>query len=92
MPQPPMLYFVTGELIVFSILVFWIVQKEKTFLGFSVLAFLVAKLAVMVPQILILNGGFDLSVVGQYLNGLAISIPGILILFAVERLLLRRQQ
>ena len=92
MPQPPILYFVTGELIVFSILVFWIVQKEKTFFGFSVLAFLVAKLAVMVPQILILNGGFDLSVLGQYLNGLAISIPGILILFVVERLLLRRQQ
>ena len=92
MPQPPMLYFVTGELIVFSILVFWIVQKEKTFLGFSALAFLVAKLAIMVPQILILNGGFDLSVLGQYLNGLAISIPGILILFIVERLLLRRQQ
>ena len=92
MPQPPMLYFVTSELIVFSILVFWIVRKEKTFLGFSALAVLVAKLAVMVPKILILNGGFDLPIVGQNLAGLAISMPGILILFAVERLLLRQQQ
>jgi hypothetical protein len=92
MPQVPTLYFVTSELIVFSILVFWLVQKEKTFLGFSVLAFLVAKLAVMFPKILILNGDFDLTIVGQNLAGLAISIPGILILFAVERLLLHQQQ
>ena len=92
MPQAPMLYFVTGELIVFSMIVFWIVQKKKIFLGFSALAFLVAKLVVMVPGILILNGEFNLSVFGQNLAGLAISIPGIMILFAVERLLLRRQQ
>ncbi|MGB7876142.1 MAG: hypothetical protein WBL25_17295 [Anaerolineales bacterium] len=92
MPQAPLLYFVTSELIVFSIIVFWIVQKEKTFLGFSALAFLVAKIVVMVPRILILSDGFDLPVVGQNLTGLAISIPGILILFAVERLLLRWQQ
>ena len=92
MPQAPMLYFVTGELIVFSMIVFWIVQKKKIFLGFSALAFLVAKLVVMVPGILILNGEFNLSVFGQNLASLAISIPGIMILFAVERLLLRRQQ
>jgi len=92
MPPIPMLYFVTSELILFSMIVYWIVQKEKTFLGFSVLAFLAAKLAVMVPKILILNGGFDLPAFGQNLAGLTISIPGILILFAVERLLLRRQQ
>ena len=92
MPQALMLYFVTGELIVFSMIVFWIVQKKKIFLGFSALAFLVAKLVVMVPGILILNGEFNLSVFGQNLAGLAISIPGIMILFAVERLLLRRQQ
>ena len=92
MPQALMLYFVTGELIVFSMIVFWIVQKKKIFLGFSALAFLIAKLVVMVPGILILNGEFNLSVFGQNLAGLAISIPGIMILFAVERLLLRRQQ
>lgn len=92
MPQVPMLYFVTSELILFSMIVFWIVQKEKTFFGFSALAFLVAKLVVMVPRILILSGGFDLPVVGQNLAGLAISIPGILILFAVERLLHRWYQ
>jgi hypothetical protein len=46
----------------------------------------------MIPRILILNGGLDLSVLGQNLADLAISIPGILILFVVERLLLRRQQ
>ena len=92
MPQVPMLYFVTSELILFSMLVFWIVQKKKTFLGFSALAFLIANLAVMIPRLLILNGGLDLSVLGQNLADLAISIPGILILFVVERLLLRRQQ
>ena len=87
-----MLYFVTSELIVFSMIVFWIIQKEKTFLGFSALAFLIANLVVMVPRILILNGGFDLTVLGQNLAGLTVSIPGILILFAVERLLLRQQK
>lgn len=92
MPQVPMLYFVTSELILFSMIVFWIVQKEKTFLGFSALAFLIAKVAVMIPRILILNGNLDLPVLGLNLAGIAISIPGILILFAVERLLLRRQQ
>jgi len=92
MPQIPMLYFVTSELIVFSMIVFWIVQKRKMFLGFSALAFLVAKLAVMVPKVLVLSGSLALPVIGQNLAGLAISIPGILILFAVERLLLHRQQ
>lgn len=92
MPQVPMLYFVTSELIVFSMIVFWIIQKKKTFVGFSVLAFLIARVAVMVLRISILNGSIDLPSLGQNLAGLAISIPGILILFAVERLLLRRQQ
>jgi hypothetical protein len=91
MPQAPILYFVTAELILFSMLAFWIVQKEKTFLGFSALAFLIAKLVVMVPKILILNGSFVLAAFGQNLAGLAVSIPGILLLVAVERLLLRRQ-
>jgi len=91
MPQVPMLYFVTSELIVFSLLVFWFVQKEKVFPGFSALAFLLAKLVVMVPKILILSGGLALPAIGQNLTGLAVSIPGILILFAVERLLLRQQ-
>ena len=92
MPQVPMLYFVTSELIVFSMIVFWMVQRRKTFLGFSALAFLIANLVVMVPRILILSGGFDLTVLGQNLTGLAVSIPGMLILFAVERLLLRQQK
>lgn len=92
MPQAPLLYFITAELIVFSMIVFQIVQKEKTFLGFSALAFLVAKLVVLVPRILILNNGFDLTIFGQNLAGLAISIPGILILFGIERLLLRWEQ
>jgi hypothetical protein len=92
MPQAPGLYFVTAELILFSLLVFWIVQKEKTFLGFSALAFLIANLVVMVPRALILSGGFDLTVLGQNLAGLAVPIPGMLILFAVERLLMRQQK
>jgi hypothetical protein len=92
MPQAPMLYFITSELIVFSILVFWVVQKGKTFPGFSAVAFLVAKIAVMVPRILILSGGLTLPDVGQNLTGLPISIPGILFLFVIERLLLRQQK
>ena len=92
MPQVPMLYFVTSELIVFSMIVFWMVQKEKTFLGFSALAFLLAKLVVMIPKILVLSGSLALPAIGQNLTGLAISIPGILILFLVERLLHRWQQ
>ena len=92
MPQAPMLYFITSELIIFSALVFWAVQKEKTFLGFSAVAFLVAKIAVMVPRILILGGGLTLPDVGQNLIGLAISIPGLLFLFVIERLLLRQQK
>jgi len=91
MPQVPMLYFVTSELIVFSLLVFWFVQKEKVFPGFSALAFLLAKIVVMVPKILILTGSLALPVIGQNLTGLAVSIPGILILLVVERLLLRQQ-
>jgi len=91
MPQVPMLYFVTSELIVFSLLVFWFVQKEKVFPGFSALAFLLAKIVVMVPKILILTGSLALPVIGQNLTGLAVSIPGILTLLVVERLLLRQQ-
>ena len=91
MPQVPMLYFVTSELIIFSMIVIWFVQKKKMFLGFSALALVVAKLIVIVPKILIMNGGFDLPVLGQNLAGLVISVPGILILVVVERLLLRRQ-
>jgi hypothetical protein len=90
MPQAPMLYFVTSELIVFSLLVFWMVQKGKMFPGFSALAFLVANLVVMIPRILTLGGSLTLPVIGQNLSSLAISIPGVLILFAIERLLLYR--
>ena len=90
MPQVPLLYFVTSELIIFSILVYWIVQKGKDFPGFSALAFLVAKLVVMAPKILIISGSLALPLLGQNLIGLTVSIPGILILFVVERLLLRR--
>jgi len=91
MPQVPMLYFVTSELIIFSLLVFWFVQKEKMFLGFSALAFLLAKLVVMVPKVLILSGGLALPAIGQNLTGLAVAIPGVLLLLVVERLLLRQQ-
>lgn len=91
MPQAPILYFVTSELIIFSLLVFWFVQKEKVFPGFSALAFLLAKLVVMLPKILILSGGLTFSAIGQNLTGLTVAIPGILFLFAVERLLIRRQ-
>jgi hypothetical protein len=91
MPQVPLLYFVTSELIVFSMIVYWIVQKGKMFPGFSALAFVLAKVVVMVPKMLILSGGLTLSAIGQNLSGLAISIPGILVLVVVERLLLRQQ-
>jgi len=91
MPQASILYFVASELMVFSVLVFWFVQKEKVFPGFSALAFVLAKVVVMVPKILILSGGLTLSAIGQNLTGLAVSIPGILVLFVVERLLLHRR-
>jgi len=91
MPQVPLLYFVTSELIVFSSIVFWIVQKGKMFPGFSALAFVLAKVVVVVPKILILSGGLTLSAIRQNLTGLAVSIPGILVLVVVERLLLRRK-
>ena len=91
MPQVSMLYFVTSELIVFSLLVFLFVQKEKVFPGFSALAFLLAKLVVMLPKILILSGGLVLPAIGQNLTGLAVAIPGVLLLLVVERLFLRQQ-
>ena len=87
MPQIPTLYFLTGELLIFSALVAWGVRKKTVFPGVSIMAFLAAKIISMAPRILIMNGNLEIQSIGHYWVDQAISIPGVLILLAIEQLI-----
>jgi hypothetical protein len=84
MPSLPTMYLLMGELAIFSLLLSWSVRREWRFFGISAVALIAAKCIVFVPGTLIL--GEDLSVMqfGNFLTGLLVALPGILILLAVE--------
>ena len=91
LPQVPGLYFLMGELLLFSLFVHWAIQNRKTFVGFSAIAYLAASLIILIPSLIILNDGIALPMIGDRLARLAFSLPGILILVVIERILIRKK-
>ena len=86
MPAAAILPGMMAELALFSLIVWWLVQKRPGMAGASVLAVISSKLAVWMVGWLL---GSSVSF-GLFLSGILNAIPGLLALFAVE-LLLRRK-
>lgn len=86
MPAAAILPGLMAELALFSLIVWWLVQKRPGMVGASLLAVIASKLAVWMAGLLL---GSTVSV-GLFLSGVLTALPGLLILFAVE-LLLRRE-
>ena len=86
MPAAAILTGLMAELALFSLIVWWLVQKRPGMFGVSFLAVISSKLAIWIGGLLM---GSSVSV-SLFLSGILTALPGLLVLFAVE-LLLRRK-
>jgi hypothetical protein len=90
MPSQPTMYLLMGELAIFSLLLSWSVKRDWRFFGISALAFFAAKCLIYVPSTVLLGGEISLSQFGNFLSGLLVALPGMLILLGVEWYMDRR--
>ena len=99
---PPLNYVLTGmpdltvlptlipELTIFSLIILWMIRNKASFIGISTLAFVSAKFVSFAIKSIFLAKGFSLIMFGAFITGLATSLPGLLILFILERVLISK--
>jgi hypothetical protein len=86
MPTSTILPGLMAELVLFSLITWWLMQKRPEMVGTSVLAVVSAKLLVWASGLLL----GSVVTFGLFLSGILTAVPGLLALLAVELLVRRR--